>query len=170
MHSKRTLAVAIAGATAMSGTLAISVGVAAAHPSTNQRAPSVASSSGGTTVSARHKDLGTFLVSKGRTLYMFEKDTRNKSHCGSSCATEWPPLITNGAPQATHGVKAGLLGTTMRSSGKEQVTYNGHPLYFYSDDSKKGQTHGEGVKAFGAEWYVVNKKGNKIDDDEGGDS
>jgi predicted lipoprotein with Yx(FWY)xxD motif len=136
---------------------------------TMHRPASAAGTSGAMSVGTRHESLGTFLDAKGRTLYLFEKDTRNKSNCGSKCAEEWPPAITKGAPIATHGVKAGLLGTTKRSNGQEQVTYNGHPLYFFADDAKKGQTHGEGVKEFGAEWYVVNTRGNKIDDD-GGDS
>jgi predicted lipoprotein with Yx(FWY)xxD motif len=167
MHSKQILTGGLAAATAISGALAIGVNSAAAHPSTAHRAPQVATAgSKRAVVSTRHKDLGTFLDSKGRTLYLFEKDSHDKSRCTSSCAEEWPPLLTNGAPRAKHGVKPGLLGTIMRAGGKEQVTYKGHPLYFFADDEKKGQTRGEGVKEFGAEWYVVNKHGNKIDDDD----
>ena len=167
MHSKRTLTACLAAATAVSGALAIGVSSAAAHPSTPHLAPQIAAAgSTHAVVSTRHKDLGRFLDSNGRTLYLFEKDSHDKSRCASSCADEWPPLLTNGAPRAKHGVKPGLLGTIKRANGKEQVTYKGHPLYFFADDEKKGQTHGEGVKEFGAEWYVVNSHGNKIDDDD----
>jgi predicted lipoprotein with Yx(FWY)xxD motif len=77
------------------------------------------------TVGTRHSPLGTFLVSAGRTLYLFEADGRNQSSCSGPCAGTWPALLTGGHPKATAGVKASLLGTVARGSA-EQVTYNGH--------------------------------------------
>ena len=74
----------------------------------------------------------------------------------------WPPLLSHGKPTAGSGVKASLLGTTRRSSGSRQVTYNKHPLYTYSLDKKAGQTKGEGILAFGAKWYVVSAKGSAV--------
>ena len=109
-------------------------------------------------------DLGKVLVNgHGQTLYLFEKDKHGKSACYGSCANQWPPALTTGKPKAGSGVKAGLLGTTRRKNGQLQVTYNGHPLYAYFGDSKTGQANGEGSKAFGAEWYVMNAKGKKVD-------
>jgi predicted lipoprotein with Yx(FWY)xxD motif len=115
------------------------------------------------TVNLRKTKLGPVLVnSKGHTLYLFKKDKNGKSSCTGSCATSWPPLLTRGKPTAGSGVKASLLGTTRRSNGSLQVTYNKHPLYRYTLDTKAGQTKGEGVLAFGAKWYAVSAKGTAV--------
>jgi predicted lipoprotein with Yx(FWY)xxD motif len=117
-------------------------------------------------VSTSSSSLGRILVnSSGHTLYLFEKDKHGKSACVGQCATFWPPLITKGKPHAMGGAKASLLGTTKRSDGRLQVTYNHHPLYTFVKDKKKGQTNGEGVDAFGAEWYAVSPAGSKVDND-----
>jgi predicted lipoprotein with Yx(FWY)xxD motif len=118
-------------------------------------------------VGTRHTSLGTVLVDgRGRTLYLFERDKTKKSTCSGACAQNWPPLTTSGAATAGGGVNAHKLGTTKRSDGTTQVTYNGHPLYlFVIDQNKPGSTKGEGVDAFGAEWYVVGTNGKKIDKD-----
>jgi predicted lipoprotein with Yx(FWY)xxD motif len=119
------------------------------------------------TVTTHHKKLGTYLVDgNGDSLYLFEKDEHStKSHCYHRCAKEWPAAITDGTPMAAGKVKSGLLGTTTRKNGKMQVTYNGHPLYSFADDAQPGQTQGEGLHEFGAEWNVVNKKGHEIEHD-----
>jgi predicted lipoprotein with Yx(FWY)xxD motif len=112
--------------------------------------------------SARTK-LGTVLVDgRGRTLYLFEQDKRNTSTCNGTCATIWPAA---GKAVAGRGVSAGKLGVTKRRDGKRQATYAGHPLYTYAGDSKRGQTAGQGLDQFGAEWYVVAPSGRKIDGD-----
>jgi predicted lipoprotein with Yx(FWY)xxD motif len=112
------------------------------------------------TVSLRKTKLGLVLVnSAGRTLYLFAKDTNGKSACNGSCAKFWPPLLIFGKATAGSGVKASLLGTTRRSNGSLQVTYNKHPLYTYALDKQAGQTNGEGSLAFGAKWYAVSAKG-----------
>jgi predicted lipoprotein with Yx(FWY)xxD motif len=172
MHPKRSLAVIVTGGligTAVTGAIALTAtGAAGAAPHPAARpAPHVAASTPKhVTVKTRHKDgLGTFLVTKDGTLYLFEKDGKDKSECSGECADDWPPLLSKDAPKAGHGVKASLLGTTKRSNGKQQVTYNDHPLYYFSGDQTPKQTRGEGVHEFGAEWFVVNKNGHKIDDD-----
>lgn len=115
------------------------------------------------TVSLRSTKLGKVLVnSKGRTLYLFRKDTSGRSTCTSSCAAYWPPLIAHGTPTAGAGVKASLIGTTKRSDGSRQVTYNKHPLYTYSFDTKAGQVNGEGNSKFGAKWYAVSASGAAV--------
>ena len=107
--------------------------------------------------------LGAILVdSKARTVYLFEKDTGPKSTCSGACATEWPPVTTSGKPSAGPGVTAAMLGTTKRSDGTTQVTYNGHPLYLFEADQKPGDATGQHVDAFGAEWYVLSPAGNKV--------
>ena len=127
------------------------------------------------TVDLAKTDVGDVLTGpSGRTLYLFEKDKSPKSTCSGECANDWPPLMASSKPAAGSGVKASMLGTSKRSDGKEQVTYNGHPLYYYEGDTKAGQTAGQGVDAFGAEWYVVGANGSKVeggkDDDSGGGS
>jgi predicted lipoprotein with Yx(FWY)xxD motif len=116
------------------------------------------------TVKAASTKLGMILVDgSGRTLYLFEKDRPNQSACSGACAAAWPVDHTSGTPKAGSGVKASLFGTIRRSDNTTQVTYNGHPLYYYSADSKAGQLNGEGVNAFGAEWYVVGPAGSKVE-------
>jgi predicted lipoprotein with Yx(FWY)xxD motif len=115
------------------------------------------------TVSVANTGLGNILVdSQGRTVYLFEKDSGTTSTCSGGCATAWPPLRASGKPTAGSGAKASSLGTTPRSDGKPQVTYNGHPLYGYQGDSKAGDTNGQGINAFGAPWYVLSPSGNAI--------
>ena len=119
----------------------------------------------GTTVDVATSAFGRILVdSKGRTLYDFPPDMRGASTCYGACAALWPPVTTIGKPHAGAGVSGSLLGTTKRSDGTEQVTYHGHPLYYFAGDTA-GMAKGQGYKDFGAGWYVVNAKGSKIDDD-----
>lgn len=129
--------------------------------------------SGGAKVAVASTGLGRILVnSQGRTLYLFEKDTHGRSTCTGQCAQFWPPLVTTGKPRAGTGALAKLLGTVRRPDGRLQVTYNHHPLYSFAKDTKRGQTNGEGVKAFGAEWYAVSRGGTTVEskDDHGSDS
>ncbi|MBM9508654.1 COG4315 family predicted lipoprotein [Actinacidiphila acididurans] len=115
------------------------------------------------TVTTKSVPLGTVLVNnRGRTLYVFQKDTTSTSTCTGTCAATWPPLLTSGKPAATGGVKSNLLSTSTRSGGAKQVTYNGHPLYMFSGDKTAGQTNGQGLTAFGAKWYVLGTNGKQI--------
>jgi predicted lipoprotein with Yx(FWY)xxD motif len=121
-----------------------------------------AAGTSGTLLSTAKTSLGRILVdSSGRTLYLFGKDTKGKSACSGKCARYWPPLLTSGKPRAAGGAKASLLGTTKRADGRLQVTYSHHPLYRFAQDTK-GQTHGEGIDAFGAHWYVVSPAGSAV--------
>jgi predicted lipoprotein with Yx(FWY)xxD motif len=107
--------------------------------------------------------LGRILVdSRGITLYDFVKDKGKTSVCYGACAALWPPLLTHGKPIAGHGVRRSLLGTTKRSDGKLQVTYGGHPLYYFVSDRKPGQTTGQDVNQFGGLWWVLSPKGKEI--------
>ena len=118
---------------------------------------------GGTTVATGKTSLGTILVGpNGHTLYMFSRDTKTKSNCSGECATNWPPLTTHGKPKAVAGAKAAELGTISRGGGVEQVTYDGHPLYYYIADTAKGQTSGQGTDVDGGWWYVLSPSGSVI--------
>jgi len=122
------------------------------------------SAGAGVKVGVASSGLGRVLVDgRGRTLYLFEKDKHGKSACAGKCAGFWPPLITSGKPLATAGAKSSLLGTTKRADGRLQVTYNHHPLYTFVKDTRKGQTNGEELDAFGAEWYAVSAAGAKVE-------
>jgi predicted lipoprotein with Yx(FWY)xxD motif len=132
------------------------------------KATSTAAASGAVSIKTAKGKPGTFLVdSSGRSLYLFEADKSDTSTCTGACAAAWPPLTTTGAPTAGTGVKASLLGTTKRDDGKMEVTYNGHPLYYFANDSAPGDIKGQGVDAFGAEWYVVSPEGKTAEGDEG---
>ena len=117
----------------------------------------------GTKVAIAKSRLGTILVdNKGITLYDFVQDKGGMSSCYGACAALWPPLTTKGKPIAGHGVRASLLGTTKRKDGKLEVTYNGHPLYYFVSDRKPGQTTGQGINQFGALWWVLSPAGKEI--------
>jgi predicted lipoprotein with Yx(FWY)xxD motif len=114
-------------------------------------------------LTAHSGPLGQYLTdSKGMTLYLFANDTGTKSTCSGACATEWPPLTTTGAPTASGGATASMLGTTTRSDGTTQVTYAGHPLYHFNGDSAAGDTNGEGSTDFNGTWSVVAPDGSAI--------
>ena len=115
------------------------------------------------TVRVAKSSLGSILVdSTARTLYLFKADVGSKSACAGACATAWPPLLATGKPTAGKGLTASKLGTTTRSGGTRQVTYDGHPLYLYVGDTKPGDVTGQGLTAFGAAWFAVSPAGNQI--------
>jgi len=133
------------------------------------------SSSGGPAATVAVKSegtLGKILVdSQGRTLYLFEKDSGPTSTCYQACAGVWPPFTTSGKPKAGAGASASQLATTQRKDGKTQAVYHGHPLYYYSPDAQQpGSTKGEGLKQFGAEWYVLSPAGAKVEQKGSGSS
>jgi predicted lipoprotein with Yx(FWY)xxD motif len=126
----------------------------------------IASAAGSTSVGTHNTKKGKVLASvHGYSLYMFQKDKRGgKSTCYGQCAKVWPPLLTTGKPGAIKGsgVNSRLLGTTKRTDGKLEVTYNGWPLYLYAPDRKPGDINGEGANQFGAPWYLLNTAGNLV--------
>ena len=94
----------------------------------------------------------------GKVVYVFGADRGSTSRCYGVCATAWPPLLTTGAPLAGSGVQAKLLGTTKRKNGTLQVTYNGHPLYYYSAD-KVGKVMCQHANMHGGLWLVIKPNG-----------
>jgi predicted lipoprotein with Yx(FWY)xxD motif len=108
--------------------------------------------------------LGKVIVdSKGFTLYDFHKDKGGKSACYGACAKVWPPLLSEGKPQAGEGAMAAKLGTTERKDGTLQVTYAGWPLYTYEADVKPGDANGNDIDSFGAEWYALQPSGEEAE-------
>ncbi len=117
-------------------------------------------SMGATVTVAENEEFGAFLVdSEGMSLYLFTNDTENTSNCYDDCATNWPPLLTEGDPVAGEGVDESLLGTTERDDGSMQVTYNGWSLYYFAPDESAGDTKGQGV---GDVWYLLTPEGEGI--------
>jgi len=121
------------------------------------------SGSGATVQTSSTKPYGTYLVdAKHEALYVLSSDSKDKSTCTGACAKAWPPLTVSGHPTAGSGVASGLLGTLARQDGSTQVTYGGKPLYTFSKDSSPGDTTGEGVKAFGGEWTLIDSYGDPL--------
>ncbi|MFF3886315.1 hypothetical protein [Streptomyces sp. NPDC001914] len=162
----RTRAFIAATGTALflsSATVAYAGGTGHDGAGSAQTARSAVSTSSSPTVSTKSGPLGKILVnSKGHTLYLFQADKTDKSTCDGDCAKAWPPLKAHGKPTAGGGVNSKLLSTITRSDGSKQVTYKGHPLYTFIDDTKAGQTNGQGSDAFGAKWYVLGTDGKAI--------
>lgn len=147
-------ALLLAGA-GVAAALSLAVAATAATPS--------GSASAAPRVGVASSTLGRILVdARGRTLYMFGRDRHGTSACSGKCAAFWPPLIATGRPAAAAGARASLLGTTRRADGRLQVTYNGHPLYTFVKDLRKGQTNGEELDVFGGTWYAVSPGGGKV--------
>ena len=116
----------------------------------------------GTTVKLASSDYGQVLFDgEDQAIYLFDKESGPMSECYGACAEAWPPVTTKGAPQAASGVDQSLLGTTQRDDGSMQVTYNGHPLYYYVDDGP-GQVLCQNVDEFGGLWLVVRANGEPV--------
>ena len=119
-----------------------------------------AGGSSGTSVKLGSTSLGRVLVdAHGKTLYIWAHDHGPKSTCNGDCAEYWPPLITRGMPVAMGGVNRALLNSSRRSDGRMQVTYAGHPLYYFVQDARPGQTKGEGLTGFGGRWDPISASG-----------
>ncbi|MGE5124231.1 MAG: hypothetical protein ACM3H7_06900 [Acidobacteriaceae bacterium] len=120
----------------------------------------VSAASEPTLMVATDPKLGEFLVDgNGMTLYIFTKDSPDKSNCTGSCLTNWPPLLTQGSPKLGSGIDDSKIGTALLADGTHIVTYNHLPLYYYIKDSKPGDTSGQGV---GGVWYVLSPDGEMI--------
>ncbi len=138
----------------------VAVIVATSGASTKKITTSVPSASA---IGLRQTSLGKTLVdANGRTLYLFEGDKRNVSTLSAAGQAVWPPFTASVTPQATNGVNASQIGTIARAGGSAQVTYNGHPLYYYVADHNPGQVLGQGLNQFGALWYVLSGSGSAI--------
>jgi len=153
---KQVLSARAVAAGIVVGTALLLVAIAQASSSSHSRS--------GALVTLRKTGLGAILVdTRGRTLYLFEKDRNGASMCNSACAKYWPPFTSTAAPRAGKGVRQSLLRLTRSGNGPRQVTYAGHPLYRFVGDKRVGQTAGEGLDEFGAEWYAVAADGHTVE-------
>lgn len=156
------VALVAAGCGSSSNTNKTAASAPAQAPSSTSPAPAAI---GGVTVSSKHGKLGTILAAgpKRMTVYLFEADTGPASACSGTCAKAWPPVTTAGEPKASGSAVAADLGTITRPEGVKQVTYKGHPLYYFEKDGDAGDAYGQGSKAFGAGWYALKPSGGKVD-------
>jgi predicted lipoprotein with Yx(FWY)xxD motif len=111
-------------------------------------------------------DVGTYgsvlVNSDGKPLYVFSLDTGGTSACTGDCTSEWIPLASQGTPAAGEGVDATKLGTITRDDGSMQVTYNGHPLYTFADDTGSGDAGGQGMEDNGGTWSLISPTGDMV--------
>jgi predicted lipoprotein with Yx(FWY)xxD motif len=151
--------VAVASVVAACGSSSSNSSVSSAAAPT----PAVSAGGQGVSVSTLTGSSGRYLAgTSGRALYLWVADGHNKSVCAGACAVSWPPLTTTSAPVAAGGVAMSHLGTTTRSDGVKQVTYDGHPLYYFAGDTSKGSLTGQGSNEFGAKWWLVAPSGAAI--------
>jgi predicted lipoprotein with Yx(FWY)xxD motif len=156
MSRKRTTLLAAAGLPVLA------LAAAGCGGGTSSSPPKTASGKPAT-VGVTSANLGKILVdSQGRTLYLFTRDHGTTSTCSGACAVNWPPLLASRKATIGNGAKASLVSTTMRGNGKTQLTYHGHPLYLFKNDTKAGQTNGQGLDAFGGLWYAVSPAGSQV--------
>ena len=156
----RPLHAVVVGATTL---VLIAAGCGGAIPSSN---------GGPATLKLTSSKDGRYLVdSQGHSLYLFEKDEGGESYCNGACAAVWPALETEAMPHAGAGVDAAALGRIKRDDGDMQVTYHGHPLYYYAADaSTPGKTKGEDIEQFGDGWYLVGAGGKSVEEKSSSDS
>jgi predicted lipoprotein with Yx(FWY)xxD motif len=135
----------------------------AASPAGGSSSSAGASSSGGTVITTAKSSGGTVLASSsGRAVYLWAKDTGDMSNCNGACAGAWPPVTTTATATASGSAKASDIGTITRSDGTKQVTYDGHPLYYFAGDSGPGTASGQGSDGFGAKWWLVAPTGSDV--------
>ena len=156
------LLLAACGSPARSATVADSP-----HPEavTVSPSPEAASPSPGSQVATSSSRYGRILVDRsGRTLYLFDIEFDAVVKCYGACAASWPPFLAASASASTSdpNLKRGLIGVSNRSDGPPQVTYNGHPLYYYVGDGSPGDIKCQAVIEFGGGWYVIDVNGDKI--------
>lgn len=155
------LGVALLAAVACSSASSTTSSVAAG--STSSTAPASASAAAETVITTHTGSAGEFLTDKaGRAVYLWEGDKKDKSNCSGGCTSVWPPVLATGTLTAAGAAHGSDLSTITRSGGSKQVTYDGHPLYYFSGDSAPGQTNGEGINGFGAKWWLVAPAGTAI--------
>jgi len=155
--------VALLAAACASGSSGSAAPASSSGASSANSASGSAAASGGTAITTATASGSTFLTDgSGRAVYLWVKDSGDASSCSGACAGAWPPVTTTGAPTASGSAKASDLGTITRSDGTKQVTYDGHPLYYFAGDSGAGTATGQGSDGFGAKWWLVSPSGSDV--------
>ncbi len=159
----RSTRIGVLAATAAVALTAMAISACGVSGSAATAPPTTASGKAATVGLADEGNLGKILVdSQDRSLYLFQRDAGTKSACTGACAAAWPPLRATGKPVVGTALSASKVGTTARSDGKPQITYNGHPLYLYLGDQKPGDTNGQGLNLYGGGWFALSAAGNMV--------
>ena len=138
-------------------------GSSSSSPAATGGAAGASGGSGSTIIATASSSGDTFLTDgSGRAVYLWVKDSNDTSACSGACAGAWPPVTTTGTVTASGSAQASDLGTITRSDGTKQVTYDGHPLYYFAGDSGPGTASGQGNDGFGAKWWLVSPSGSDI--------
>lgn len=125
------------------------------EPATHEPRPTA-----GTRVRVADSEFGPMLfATSGQAIYLFDKEEGPRAECYGACAADWPPVLTDGEPRGVRGARQGLLGTTERRNGSLQVTYGGHPLYFYAHEDP-WQVLCHDFVEYGGTWFVVQPDGD----------
>src|SRR5262249_17259817 len=126
---------------------------------THTARPSATKAIPGTVIKTASSRFGRILFDgTGQAIYLFDKEKATKAACYGQCAEAWPPVLTRGTPVAAGGADADALGTTKRTDGSTQVTYAGHPLYYYAHDGKN-EALCHNVREYGGLWLVLTPAG-----------
>jgi predicted lipoprotein with Yx(FWY)xxD motif len=152
------------GSSTASGSSSAAIASASSAPASSAPAVGAPASSRAAAESAaiavKTGPLGAYLTDgAGRTLYLFTPDKTTASTCYGNCAAAWPAFTTSGAPTASGAAASGTIATSKRTDGTLQVTYDGHPLYYFADDTSAGDTKGQGV---GGVWFEVAPGGKSL--------
>lgn len=135
----------------------------AGQPTASTTASAPAAGGAAASITVKTGAMGAHLIdAQGNTLYLFAADKSTDSTCYNACATYWPPLITNGTPQVAGQAQLAMVGTTKRTDGTTQVTYAGHPLYYFKSDTAAGDAKGQGKNLSGGLWWIVAPNGKAI--------
>jgi predicted lipoprotein with Yx(FWY)xxD motif len=122
-----------------------------------------AAAAASTVIATASSSAGPVLINgSGHAVYVWAKDAKDMSACTGACASAWPPVQATGTVTAAGSVTSSDLGTITRSDGTKQVTYDGHPLYYFAGDSAAGQANGQGSDNFGAKWWLVAPSGADV--------
>jgi predicted lipoprotein with Yx(FWY)xxD motif len=156
------LAAGVGGAAAVA-LLAAACSSGGSASSSQGAAGGAAGASGSTVITTASSSAGSILTDgSGRAVYLWVADSNGKSACSGACAGAWPPVMASGTVTASGSAKSGDLSSITRSDGSKQVTYNGHPLYYFVGDAGAGTASGQGSDQFGAKWWLVSPAGSDV--------
>lgn len=157
--------VPLAAATLLAAACSSGTSSSSSAPTTGQSAstPGSAAATSSTVIATASSSAGPVLINgSGQAVYLWAKDGKDMSDCTAACASAWPPVPANGKVTAAGSAMSSGLGTITRADGTKQVTYDGHPLYYFAGDSGAGQANGQGSDNFGAKWWLVTPSGTDV--------